>query len=221
MAKGRTLSRSSCSPPCSHPVWPRLCSGLRCPCVWNLPLLPGVVFVRILGGECCRNAALVGRGGGDGLLGHCPLPGWFQARQVGTPSWALTILLSLWEGAGQWAVVSGLCLLVGSVLGKMVEQSEYPLPEGCGFTSLPGSTFSEHDRPGARPPRLPRQEGILWWLLRGKAQKLLSYWQLWVGCLPTARVALFVFALGLGLPLVPLLTLGSRVSSGARGRHFQ
>lgn len=46
--------------------------------------LPGAVFMCILGGECCRDAALlVGRGGGDGLQGHCLLPGWFQARQVG------------------------------------------------------------------------------------------------------------------------------------------
>lgn len=39
VAKGRTLPRSSCSSPCSHPVWPRLCSGPLCPRVQYLPLV--------------------------------------------------------------------------------------------------------------------------------------------------------------------------------------
>lgn len=87
--------------------------------------------------KCC-SAGGTGRWGW--AAGSLPAPGWFQARQAGTPSWALTILLSLWEGRPA-AVVSGLCLLVGSALGRKVEQSEYPLLEGCGFMCLLPGTF--------------------------------------------------------------------------------
>lgn len=98
---------------------------------WNLPLLPGVVFMRLLGGSVvemllCWWDGEVGWAAGSlprSLAGFRPEAGWYS-------SWALTILLSLWEGVGQRAVVSGLCLLVGSTLGRKVEQSEYPLPEG-------------------------------------------------------------------------------------------
>ena len=159
---------------------------------------------------------------GMGCWVTAPSLAGFRPGRLDTPSWALTIFPSVWEGGGQSSVVSSLCLLVGSALweGWWSSQSTHFQRDVVSFACLAG-TFSEHYRPGVRPPRLPQQEGILWSLLRGKAQKLVSYWQPWVGCLPTARVALVVFALGPGLPLVPLLTLGSRVSSGARRGHFQ
>ena len=96
---------------------------------------------------------------GMGCWVTAPSLAGFRPGRLGTPSWALTILPSVWEGGAsrQWCPVSACCSV-----GRMVEQSEYPFPEGCGFMCLPGSTFSEHYRPGIRPPRLPQQEGILW-----------------------------------------------------------
>lgn len=104
------MSKSSCSSPCSHPVWPRLCSGLLCPyqelcsCVfWE-----GSVVEMLL---CWWDGEV-----GMGCWVTAPSLAGFRPGRLDTPSWALTILPSLWEAGGQWAVVSSLCLLVGSAL---------------------------------------------------------------------------------------------------------
>lgn len=126
MAEGRTVSKSSCSSPCSRPVWPRLCSGLLCPyrelcsCVfWE-----GSVVEMLLcwwDGEVgmgCRVTA-------SSLAG-------FRPGRLDTPSWALTILPSLWERGGQWAVVSSLCLLV-LLCGKDGGAVRVPISRGMWF----------------------------------------------------------------------------------------
>lgn len=53
---------------------------------------------------------------GMGCWVTAPSLAGFRPGMLGTPSWALTILPSVWEGGGQSAVVSSLCLLVGSAL---------------------------------------------------------------------------------------------------------
>lgn len=99
----------------------------------------------------------------------------------------------------------------------MVEQSEHPFPEGCGFHVPAWQHFLRTLQTSGQATEATLQEGILPWLFHSKAQKLVSCWQLRVVCLPTARVALFVFALGSGLHLVPLLTLGSGTNRGWGG----
>lgn len=81
-----------------------------------------------------------------------------------------------------------------------MEQSEHPFPEGCGFHVPAWQHVLRMLQTSDQATEATLQEGIL---------------PLRVVCLPTARVALFVFALGSGLHLVPLLTLRSGANGGA------
>ena len=67
---------------------------------------------------------------GMGCWVTAPSLAGFRPGRLGTPSWALTILLSVWEGGGQSAVVSSLCLLL---CGKDGGAVRVPISRGMWF----------------------------------------------------------------------------------------
>ena len=152
-----------------------------------------------------------------GLLGHCPSLAGFEARQAGHSLLGLdhAPIAPGGRGASGWWCPGSACWFCS--VGRMVEQSEHPFPEGCGFHVPAWQHFLRTLQTNGQATEATLQEGILPWLLHSEAQKLVSCWQLWVVCLPTVRVALLVFALGPGLHLVLLLPLGSGANRGWGG----
>lgn len=193
-----------------------------CPCVRYCPSVLRLLFIHVPEGEICGSGVLqVGLGGGDGGCWVSD-PSWLgsEARQAGRSQQSLDHAPIPLGGRGR--VDGGVQTLpVASALweGWLSSQSTH-FQRDVVFMSLPGTTFSEHDRPVARQPRPPPRKGFCSGCSTAKRRS----WSLtgscgWVvGSLPTARVALFVFALGPRLHSVPLLTPGSERPQGAGGQ---
>lgn len=140
-----------------------------------LPLLQELCSVAFWEG-CCRNAVLCwwDREVGDGLLGSLPLPGWFPGQagwysQLGldhTP-----VPLEEWASR-RWCLVSA-CWLVLLWEERWSSQSTHFQRDVVSCACLAALSQNMTDQ-GPRQPGCSSQEGILWWLLRGKGSRSCS-----------------------------------------------